>query len=185
MTTPLPLGLAPYLSPLTLLTAPTGVDFSTIPPGDDVTPAQNMAELWNMCGRATSRTDAYCNQVLRATTDIELCRGPDFRVTVGPASGGALPTPYWGNSPAQNARLIMSRWPILQVNAVQTCPNGLWPRQWSTLPTGYAEPEKPRSASMVPLPRPVTHRAARRSSSAAGTSTGSTAGTAGPSRSAT
>ena len=102
-----------------------------------------MAELWNMCGRATSRVDEHLNQVLRATTDIELCRGPDFRVTVGPASGGAWPTPYWGNSGAQNARIIMSRWPILQVTSVQTCPNGLWPRQWTTLPTGYYEPEKP------------------------------------------
>ena len=102
-----------------------------------------MAELWNMCGRATSRVDEHLNQVLRATTDIELCRGPDFRVTVGPASGGAWPTPYWGNSGAQNARIIMSRWPILQVTSVQTCPNGLWPRQWTSLPTGYYEPEKP------------------------------------------
>jgi len=28
MTTPLPLGLAPYLSPLTLQTAPTGIDLA-------------------------------------------------------------------------------------------------------------------------------------------------------------
>ena len=143
MTTPLPLGLAPYLSPLTLLTAPTGMDWGTIPPGDDTTPAQNMAEMWNMCARATSRVDDYCNQVLRATTDIELCHGPDFRVTVGPASGGRVLTPYWGASPAQNARLIMSRWPVLSVTSVQTCPNNQWPRQWTTLPAGYAEPEKP------------------------------------------
>ena len=82
MTTPLPLGLAPYVSPLTLLTAPTlgdsGIDFTTIPPGDDVTPAQNMAAIWDMCARATSRCDEFTNQVLRATIDTELCQGPDL-----------------------------------------------------------------------------------------------------------
>ena len=26
---------------------------------------------------------------------------------------------------------------------MQTCPNSQWPRQWTTLPTGYAEPEVP------------------------------------------
>ena len=143
MTTPLPLGLAPYISPTTLLTAPTGIDWESLVPGDDVTPAQNMAEIWNLCARATSRCDGYTNQALRATADVELLHGPDYRVTVGPASGGALPTPYWGNSGAQNARLIMSRWPVLAVTQVQVCPNGQWPRQWTTLPTGYAEPEVP------------------------------------------
>lgn len=143
MTTPLPLGLAPYVSPTILLNAPTGIDWSSIPPGDEITPAQNMASMWDMCGRATARCDGYINQTLRATTDIELARGPDYRVTVGPASGGAYPTPYWGNTGAQNARIIMSRWPILQVTGVQTCPNGLWPRQWTSLPAGYFEPEVP------------------------------------------
>jgi hypothetical protein len=99
--------------------------------------------MWNMCGRATSRVDGYLNQILRATTDVELVRGPDYYVTVGPASGGAWPTPYWGNSGATNARIILSRWPILQVTGVKTCPNNLWPRQWTSLPAGYFEPETP------------------------------------------
>jgi hypothetical protein len=102
-----------------------------------------MAAIWDMCARATSRCDEFTNQVLRATIDTELCQGPDFTVNVGPASGGSYPTPYWGNSQALNAKLIMSRWPILAVSSVQTCPNGLWPRQWTTLPAGYAEPAKP------------------------------------------
>lgn len=148
MTTPLPLGLAPYISPGMLATAPTGIDFSTIPavggsPDGGPTPAETMAEIWNMCGRATSRVDGYTNQVLRATTDVEVARGPDYYTTTGPASGGSYPTPYWGGTPAQNARVILSRWPVLQVTNVQTCPNNLWPRQWTALPTGYYEPEKP------------------------------------------
>jgi hypothetical protein len=96
-----------------------------------------------MCSRATARVDGYVNQTLRATTDIELARGPDYRVTVGPASGGSYLTPYWGNSRATNARIILSRWPVLQVTGVQVCPNNLWPRSWTSLPSGYFEPEVP------------------------------------------
>jgi hypothetical protein len=40
-----------------------------------------MAEVWNLCGRATSRCDGYINQILRATADVELLHGPDYRVT--------------------------------------------------------------------------------------------------------
>ena len=144
MTTPLPLGLAPYISPTTLITAPTGIDWSTIgEPTAEPTPAQNMAEIWNMCGRATSRVDGYVNQTLRATADVELVHGPDYRITVGPASGGSYPTPWWGNSAPQNARIILSRWPVLEVTGVKTCPNSVWPRTWTSLPAGYFEPEVP------------------------------------------
>ena len=144
MSTPLPLGLAPYISPTTLVNAPTGIDWSTLgDPTADPSPAQNMAEIWNMCGRATSRVDGYTNQVLRATADVELLHGPDYRVTVGPASGGGYPTPYWGASAPQNARIILSRWPVLQVTGVKTCPNNVWPRSWTSVPSGYFEPEVP------------------------------------------
>jgi hypothetical protein len=96
-----------------------------------------------MVGRATARVDGYTNQTLRATLDTELVYGPDFYMTTGPASGGASLTPWWGNSGAQNTRIILSRWPILQVTGVKTCPNNLWPRQWTALPAGYFEPERP------------------------------------------
>ena len=102
-----------------------------------------MAEVWSMAARATSRCDGYVNQTLRATVDTELVHGPDYRVTVGPASGGSYPTPYWGNTGAQNARIILSRWPVLEVTQVQVCPNSVWPRTWTTLPSGYFEPEVP------------------------------------------
>ena len=102
-----------------------------------------MSEIWSMCARATARTDGYTAQVLRATVDVELLHGPDYRVTVGPASGGQYPTPYWGRTQALNARLIMSRWPVLSVTGVKTCPNNVWPRTWTSLPAGYFEPEVP------------------------------------------
>lgn len=141
-TTPLPLGLAPYISPATLQNAPTGIDFSTIPATPDFDPAANAAELWNLCQRATAMADQYCNQTLRATIDTEVLHGPDYRVTTGPAAGGMSLTPYWGTTGA-NTRAIMARWPILEVTQVQVCPNNVWPRVWTTLPTGMAEPEYP------------------------------------------
>ena len=96
-----------------------------------------------MCARATSRVDGYMNQTLRATTDIELVHGPDYRVTVGPASGGAYPTPYWGDTgraeradhhvplacPCSDAGADMPEQPVAQ--------------QWTALPAGYFEPEVP------------------------------------------
>jgi hypothetical protein len=95
-----------------------------------------------MCARATAKVDGYINQTLRATVDTELLHGPDYRVTVGPAGGGSSLTPYWGNA-GFNARVILSRWPVLEVTGVQTCPNSLWPRQWTAVPAGYFEPEMP------------------------------------------
>jgi hypothetical protein len=148
MTTPLPLGLAPYISPDILLSAPTGIDFSTIPAvgGEQdgtATPAENMAEMWRMCGRATSRVMGYCNQPLSATADVELVYGPDFYVNVGPASGGAFPGPWRGNSGATNARITLSRWPVLQVTGVSTCPASRWPQVFTPLPAGYFGPYRP------------------------------------------
>src|SRR5215469_2795743 len=97
VTSPMPLGIAPYISPLTLQNAPTGIDFTTIPDVDS-TPSQMNAELWNLCLRATSMADQYCNQLLRASVDTEIHHGPDFRVVVGPAAGGGWPSPYWGTT---------------------------------------------------------------------------------------
>ena len=144
MTTPMPLSNAPYVSPETLITAPTGIDWTSIPPDDDATPAQNAAEMWNMCQRATAAVNGYCNQVLRATLDNEYFQGPDFRVTVGPGAGGASSPAYWFANPGTyNARIILSRFPILAVNSVSTCPSPTFPLSWTALPAGYFRAEKP------------------------------------------
>lgn len=144
MTTPMPLATSPYISPETLITAPTGIDWSSIPPDDDATPEQNIAELWNMCQRATAQVNGYCNQVLRATLDIELHHGPDYRVTCGPAAGGSFSPAYWfGNQGTYNTRIILNRFPILQVIGVSTCPNTVFPRTWTALPANNFEPEIP------------------------------------------
>lgn len=141
MTMPVPLGLTPYISPATLTQASTGVDYSSIPATPNFDPQANNSELWNICQRATAMADQYCNQVLRATLDTEVMRGPDYRVTVGPQAGGAYPTPYWGNA-GSNARMIMSRWPVLAVNGIKVSPNN-FPRNWVTVPANNYEPELP------------------------------------------
>jgi hypothetical protein len=129
VTTPLPVGpLTPYVTPATLVSAPTGIAWSTIPPGKDVTPAQHLAEQANICARATAQADEYCNQVLRATSDTEVYHGPDYRVTVQQTG---------------NVRIILQRWPVLAVTKVEVSPAATWPRQWVTLPAGWAEPETP------------------------------------------
>lgn len=142
MTTPLPLSLVPYVTPTTLQNAPTGIDFSTIPATPSFDPAANAAELWNLCQRATAMADQYANQTLRATIDTEVLHGPDYRVVTGPAAGGAFPTPYWGAA-GSNTRCIMARWPVLEVTQVMVSANAVWPRSWTTLPAGFAEPEYP------------------------------------------
>lgn len=93
--------------------------------------------------RATAKVDGYCNNILRATTDIEVLHGPDFRITVGPGAGGASLGSYWGTTGVFNARVILARFPILQVTQVQVSPNSVWPRVWRTLPANWAEPESP------------------------------------------
>lgn len=124
----LPVGpLAPYVTPAMLTAAPTGISWSTIPPGRAVTDEQREAEQLNICMRATAEVDAWCNQVLRATLDTETVTGPNFRMTYQQATG--------------NTRIILSRWPVLQVTQVQVSPNSAIPRQWTALPAGSAVPE--------------------------------------------
>lgn len=127
MTTP-PGQLAPYVTPQIITQAPLGISWNTIPFGSGVTPEQKIAEQQNICDRATSWADGYCNQMLRASLDTEFITGPDYYATVQPAT--------------QNIRIIMSRWPVLTITSVQVSPN-IFPRSWTALPANYWTPENP------------------------------------------
>ena len=83
----------------------------------------------NILGRATARADSYASQVLRATLDTEQVAGPDYRVTVQNGTG--------------NGRIILSRWPILQIVSVMVAPNAVFPRQWTSLASGQWDIEVP------------------------------------------
>lgn len=130
MTVPLPVGpLTPYVTPEILTSAPTGISWSTIPPGRDVTFEQRLAEQSNICQRASSQVDAYCNQVLRASIDNEQYSGPHFRMTIQNGTG--------------NTRMILQRWPILQVLSVQVASNAVFPRQFTSLSANMWDIEWP------------------------------------------
>lgn len=124
-----PAGQSPYLSLKALVSAPTGISWSTIPPNKNATDADRQAAQIDILTRATARCDGYVNQVLRATLDTEQLTGPDFRITVQVGSG--------------NGRIILARWPILQIVSVQVSPNRAFPRQWTTIPVGQWDIEVP------------------------------------------
>ena len=69
------------------------------------------------------------SQALRATIDPEQVSGPDYRVTVQNGTG--------------NGRVLLSRWPILQIVSVMVAPNAVFPRQWTSLPSGNWDIEVP------------------------------------------
>jgi hypothetical protein len=67
--------------------------------------------------------------VLRATVDNEQLAGPGGRAGVQPDTGNAL--------------LVMRRWPITEVLAVQISPNAAFPRTWATVPANQYGIEHP------------------------------------------
>lgn len=128
MTTPGGAGLTPYVTPAILTQAPTGISWNTIPFGSQVTPQQRSSEQWNICTRATSIADGYCNQILRATPSTEFASGPDYYTTIQQSTG--------------NIRIVLSQWPIISVLSVKVSPN-TFPRSWTSVPQGYWQPEQP------------------------------------------
>lgn len=119
----------PYVTPELLTNAPTGVSWSIIPAPKSSTRSQ-LAEQTSICWRATSMVDTYCRQVLRATVDNEQLTGPG-NARVGVQRGTC------------NGTLIMQRWPVTDVLAIQTARNNVFPRAWSTVPSGMYEPTHP------------------------------------------
>jgi hypothetical protein len=115
-----------------LTAAATGVSWSSIGSQASIRPssAEQLAEQWNICRRATSMADGMVNQVLKATIDVEQLSGPgDFRFQLQNNTG--------------RARLLMSRSPVLQVLGGQYTPAGAFPATWTTLPATAFRIERP------------------------------------------
>jgi hypothetical protein len=121
MTTPIG-PLSPYVTPAILQAAPTGISWASIPSGSQTTPEARAAEILNICNRATSMAEGYANQVLRAAFDTEFVQGPDYYATLQPSTG--------------NIRVILQRWPIMNILAVSVSPN-TFPRSFVSLPAGF------------------------------------------------
>lgn len=117
----------PYITPTTLLNAPTGISWSTIPSGD-ATPAAKLAAQYDICYRVTDEIDGIVNQPLRATIDTETQIGPDFRFTLG--NNGV-------------ARLQLSRYPVLAIVSAQYAPATQIPPVWVTIPADALYIESP------------------------------------------
>ena len=134
MTIPLPAGQAPYITGAMLQSGawPTGISWNSLPPERTATDAQRLAAATNVAAEGTAECDAYCNMPLRCTATTETFHGPgdgDARVTV--QSGSGL------------GRIVLQRLPVLAITQVQVAPNRVFPRQWTTVPSGYYEPEYP------------------------------------------
>ena len=132
-TIPLPAGQTPYVTADQLLNNqwPTGISWKTMPPGTTATDAQRFSAVAALCAEGAAECDAFCNMPLRCTLTTEFFHGPgdgDARVTV--QSGSRL------------GRIVLQRLPVLMINNVQVSPN-TFPRQWTTVPDGYYDPEYP------------------------------------------
>jgi len=110
----------PYVTPSLLLSAPTGIVWSTLGPGARPNEQQQFDEQLNLCRRATSMIDGYCNQPLRATLDSETLYGP-----------GEL---RFQMQPNGNARLLLSRSPVTAVLGGQVSMAASFPAQNTPIP---------------------------------------------------
>jgi len=118
----------PYITPEVLLSAPTGIDWTTIPDRRSG-PRERAAEQANICLRATGLIEGITNQPLRATIDTEYFSGPHWKVTVQVNTGVG--------------RLLTSRWPILDIVSGQVSPAFAFPRTWQTIALDQMDIEFP------------------------------------------
>lgn len=120
----------PYVSPEMLMAAATGIAWSTIGSScGKPSPAEQYAEVVNICARATAMVDSICNSTLRATLDSEVMTGPgDFRFQIQPSG---------------RARMVMSRLPVLSIIGGQWCPAGSFPPAWTSIAANQFRVERP------------------------------------------
>src|ERR1035437_8783486 len=72
-------GLTPYIVPAMLIAAPTGISWSTIPvPSASAT--QQLSSQMDICTRATAAAEAFLNQQVRCTIDVQTDSAPSRRV---------------------------------------------------------------------------------------------------------
>lgn len=112
----------PYITPEILLSAPTGIQWSSIggPGNSRPTVEEQYAEQLNICRRATSMASGAVNQPLHATIDTERLSGPgDMRFQLQNNNG--------------RARLLMSRGPVTAILGGRWTPAASFPEQWTTL----------------------------------------------------
>jgi hypothetical protein len=103
-----------------LTDAPAGISWTVIPRLTAST-GEQLAQLADVCRKATSIVDSYCRQPLRATVNTETGTGPGVARTSVSRDTGI-------------GKLITRRWPVTEVAAVQVSPARSFPPQWSLIP---------------------------------------------------
>lgn len=94
--------LTPYVTPSVLKMAATGVSWDTIP--STYQGQSKDAAILDICWRATSEVDNYCEIPLRATINTQQLEAPSFYVPVNQSNG--------------TTRITLSRPPIISVSAI-------------------------------------------------------------------
>lgn len=121
----------PYITPTMLVSAATGIQWSTIGGYGNtrVSAEGQLAEQTNICARSTSILNGYLNQPLHATIDTEQLTGPgDFRCQIQPNG---------------RARLLLSRSPVTAVLSGQVTGADAFPAQWTAIPANQFRIERP------------------------------------------
>jgi len=130
----------PYITPGMLTSAPAGIAWQVIPTLTADSAAQ-LAQLDQVCWRATSLVDTYCHQPLRATVTTQTDTGPGLsRIAV--------------DRHTDTGTIITRYSPVAEVLAVQLSPTRAFPPQWTAVPAGQYRPRHPVVTS--PNPTPVT-----------------------------
>jgi hypothetical protein len=110
-------AISPYVLPSTLINAPTGIDWTSLPyPNADDN--LQLTTQYQMCLLATHAAEAFCNQNLRATIDVQTESAPSRKVSVN-RQGVAV--------------LITDNWPVLAVVSISCAANGVFPPAYNLL----------------------------------------------------
>jgi hypothetical protein len=128
----------PYITPGMLTSAPAGISWKVVPTltADS---AEQLAQLDQVCWRATSIVDSYCRQPLRATANTETATGPGApRVAVDRHTGMGL--------------LVTQYSPVVEVLGVLVAPSRSFPPQWCRVPDDHCRIRHPAPLSAGPAP---------------------------------
>lgn len=123
-----PVGSTPYITPDILRYSSTGISWKSIP-FQNASQAEQDAELYNICQRATAEAEEYTQVPLRATVDTEVIWGPgNLRCQVRPSGV---------------ARILLSRPPVVKIISAGYCSSALFPSAYQVLDPAKFKPELP------------------------------------------
>ena len=123
-------GLTGYITPAMLIAAPTGISWSTIPvPSASAT--QQLTSQQDICMRATASAEAFLNQQVRCTIDVQTNSAPSRRAWIDRSTGVM--------------HFTCNHFPVLAVISAQTATSGVFPRQYAPVTAGTWEVDDPPS----------------------------------------